>query len=166
MLEKITPVILTFNESPNISRTLDQLSWAADIVIVDSFSTDDTVDLVKKYPQARLFNRHFDSHANQWNYAINETSIGTDWVLALDADYVLSNTVVTELDGLKLSPEIDAYRAGFQYCVLGKPLSGTLYPPVTVLFRREKASYIQDGHTQRVQVAGDIGNLKSLPGLQ
>lgn len=162
MLDQITPVILTFNESPNIRRTLDQLNWATDIVIVDSFSTDDTVDLIKKYPQVRLYQRGFDSHANQWNFAINNTDIKTNWVLALDADYILSEAVVNELDILKLESGNNAYKAGFQYFILGKPLSGTLYPPVTVLYRREKANYIQDGHTQRLQIDGNIGNLSEL----
>ena len=162
MLDQITPVILTFNESPNICRTLDQLSWANDIVIVDSHSTDDTVELIKKYPQVRLFQREFDSHANQWNYSINETAIKTDWILALDADHVLSKSVVNELDILQSTPEIDAYKIDFQYCILGKTLSGALYPPVIVLYRKGKASYIQDGHTQRVQIDGDVGSLSEL----
>lgn len=162
MLDQITPVILTFNESPNICRTLDQLSWANDIVIVDSHSTDDTVELIKKYPQVRLFQREFGSHANQWNYSINETAIKTDWVLALDADYVLSESIVNELDNLQSTPEIDAYKIDFRYCMLGKPLSGALYPAVTVLYRRGKANYIQDGHTQRVQIEGNVGKLSEL----
>jgi len=159
MLEQITPVILTFNEAPNICRTLDQLSWAADIVIVDSYSADDTVELIKKYPQVRLYQRNFDLHADQWNYAINQTAVKTDWVLALDADYVLSDDIINELDVLEEKSEINAYKASFKYCILGKPLSGTLYPPVTVLYRKEKATYIQDGHTQRVQVGGNVGRL-------
>ncbi|MDH3377200.1 MAG: glycosyltransferase family 2 protein [Gammaproteobacteria bacterium] len=160
MLNQITPVILTFNESSNIQRSLDRLNWAADIVIVDSYSTDDTVELIKKYPQARLFQRDFDCHANQWNFAISETSIYSEWVLALDADYILEDALVNELDHLEQERAADAYSANFRYCVLGKPLSGTLYAPVTVLYRRDKAIYIQDGHTQRVQVDGDVGRLK------
>ena len=115
MLDQITPVILTFNESPNICRTLDRLRWAGDIVIVDSFSTDDTAYLVKKYPQVRFFQRKFDSHSNQWNFAIKETSIETDWVLAMDADYLLSEAIVRELEGLVPEQWIDAYEAGFRY---------------------------------------------------
>ena len=139
MLDQITPVILTFNESPNICRTLEQLKWATDIVIVDSYSTDNTVELLKNHPQVRVFQRKFDSHANQWNYAINNTDIKTDWVLALDADYILSESVVNEFDILQSTLEIDAYKIDFQYCILGKPLSGALYPPVIVLYRKGKA---------------------------
>jgi len=109
MLDQITPVILTFNESSNICRTLEQLKWATDIVIVDSYSTDNTVELLKNHPQVRVFQRKFDSHANQWNYAISNTEIKTDWVLALDADYILSKAIINELDVLEPKPEVDAY---------------------------------------------------------
>ena len=53
MLSSITPVVLTFNEAPNISRVLDRLSWATDIVIVDSGSQDGTQSIVSRYPNAR-----------------------------------------------------------------------------------------------------------------
>ena len=162
MLSKITPVILTYNEVPNICRTLDMLKWATDIVIMDSFSTDGTVELLKKYPQVRLFQRVFDTHANQWNFAINETGVKTEWVLALDADYLLTGDFVKELDVMELKSGPEAYKASFRYCVWGETLSGTLYPPVTVLYEREKAGYIQDGHTQRLQIDGDIGYLTSV----
>src|SRR6266853_1961071 len=91
MLGAITPVILTFNEAPNIGRTLERLPWARRIVVVDSFSDDDTGAIVTRYPKAELFRRRFDSHANQWNFAIHETGINTEWILALDADYQGAN---------------------------------------------------------------------------
>ena len=56
----------------NIARTLSCLSWARDVVVVDSHSTDATIDLAKGYPNVRLFSRAFDSHADQWNYAISQ----------------------------------------------------------------------------------------------
>ena len=44
MIDRITPVILTFNESPNIARTLGKLAWAGDVIVVDSHSDDDTLE--------------------------------------------------------------------------------------------------------------------------
>ncbi len=160
MLTYITPVILTYNEAANIQRTLDRLRWAADIVVVDSFSDDATVAMVGEFPQARLFQRHFDSHQNQWNYALKETGITSDWVLALDADYVLTAEVVEELERLEPPVGVNGYNAKFVYCVHGRPLRGSAYPPVTVLYRRERAVYRQDGHTQRVTIDGAIGDLR------
>ena len=161
MLDQITPLILTYNEAPNIARALAGVSWAKDIVVVDSFSDDETVAIAKSFPHVRVFQRNFDNHRNQWEFGLKETGIMTPWVLALDADYVVSNDLVAELEQLR--PEIDTagYRANFIYCINGKRLRSGIYPPVTVLYRRDAASYIQDGHTQRVAVQGMIGELQA-----
>jgi glycosyltransferase involved in cell wall biosynthesis len=159
MLDQITPVILTYNEAANIGRTLGKLQWARDIVVVDSMSTDATAELVGAMPAARLFKRPFDSHAAQWTYALTETEVETEWVLALDADYVLTDEFIAEMAALAPGPDVAGYSAKFRYCVAGKPLRGSLYPPVTVLFRRAKAHYRQDGHTQRVVIDGHVRSL-------
>jgi glycosyltransferase involved in cell wall biosynthesis len=155
LLEHITPVILTYNEEPNIGRMLERLRWAREIVVVDSHSTDKTVEIVRTFPQVRLFQRAFDSHSRQWNYAAFETGIESAWILALDADYVVTDEALQEIRRLDEGAAIDGYTAGFRYCVWGRPLRGTLYPPVTVLFRRTKGSFVQDGHTHRLQLDGN-----------
>jgi glycosyltransferase involved in cell wall biosynthesis len=159
MLAHITPVILTLNEAPNIGRVLEKLAWARDIVVVDALSTDATVSLVAATSAARVFRRPFDSHATQWTYALTETGIGTDWVLALDADYVLTDGLVAEMAALDPEAAVGGYAVGFDYCVAGKPLRGSLYPPGIVLFRRARAHYVQRGHTQRVAIDGAVGRL-------
>ena len=156
MLDQVTPLILTFNEAPNIGRSLDCLGWAKRIVIVDSDSADETEAIAKRYPNVDFVRRRFDTHADQWNFGLRETGIDTDWVLALDADFMLPPAFVDELRRLSPAPEVEGYRARFRYCIEGEPLRGGLYPPVTVLFRRSGARYVQDGHTQRVQLAGRI----------
>jgi len=160
MLDQITPIILTYNEAANIRRTLDALRWARDIVIVDSFSEDATVSLVKKSPHVRLFQRSFDTHQRQWNYALMETGINSEWVLSLDADYFVTPESVEELKRLQPTSSVNGYQAPFVYCVYGKLLRGSAYPPVTVLYRRKNATYIQDGHTQRVIIQGEIRRLR------
>jgi len=160
MIERITPVILTFNESPNIARTLEKLAWAADVVVVDSLSTDDTLDRARAFPNVRTFQRPFDEHAAQWNWAVRETGIRTEWVLALDADYVLTDELTEELRGLDPAPDAAGYRASFVYCISGRRLRGSVYPPVTVLYRRDRADYEQDGHTQRIRVQGRVLDLR------
>jgi glycosyltransferase involved in cell wall biosynthesis len=161
MIERITPVILTCNESPNISRTLAKLAWAEDVVVVDSHSTDDTLELAAAFPNVRTFTRHFDNHRAQWSFAVNDTDIRTEWVLALDADYILTDGLVEELRGLDPASEVSGYTASFIYCIFGKRLRGSLYPPVTVLYRRDRSRYMQDGHTQRIQVQGKVEQLRS-----
>lgn len=156
MFEKITPLILTFNEAPNIGRTLDPLRWAKDIVIVDSGSTDGTKDILAKYSNVRMFERAFTTHAEQWNFGLDQTGIRTDWVLALDADYVLSSALVEEMGSIVESDGVAGYQTSFEYCVNGRPLRGAVYPPVVTLFRKSNSHYVQDGHTQRLQTAGNI----------
>ena len=159
MLAEVTPLILTFNEAPNIGRTLERLSWAKDLVVVDSFSTDETVAIIGRFSNARLFQRKFDTHANQWNFGLKETGIGTEWVLALDADYIISEDLMREIRSLTPQATVAGYRASFKYCIAGQPLRATVYTPVTVLFLREGATYAQDGHTQRVMVSGNVADL-------
>lgn len=161
MLDLITPLILTYNEAPNIARTLEPLRWAREIIVVDSHSTDDTLELVTRAPQARVFQRDFDCHSSQWTFALADTGITTEWVLALDADYVLTPEFVEELNKLTPAPGVAGYQARFVYCVNGRPLRGSAYPPVTVLYRRALASYRQDGHSHIVDVQGKVGTLRA-----
>ena len=161
MLEQITPVILTYNEQPNIGRVLERLTWANVVIVVDSYSTDETVDIASGFSNVRIVQHAFVSHAAQWNFAIHKTGITTEWVLALDADYVLTSAFIDELRILEPERNICGYRASFQYCIFGRPLRGTLYPPVTALYRREGANYFQDGHTQRIKIVGKIENLQN-----
>ncbi len=159
MLDQITPLILTYNEAPNIGRTLECLRWAKEVVLVDSFSTDDTTTIAASFPNVRLVQRAFDSHRNQWQFGLHETGISTDWVLALDADYVVTADVLDELKQLNPNDETVGYRASFVYCISGKTLHSGIYPPVTVLYRRSAANYVQDGHTQRISIEGQIEHL-------
>ncbi len=94
-------------------------------------------------------------------FCFEETGITSEWVLAIDADYVLTPDLVEELKALKPPTGINGYQARFLYCVHGKPLRGSAYPPVTVLYRREHAIYQQDGHTQRVAIDGEVRELRS-----
>src|ERR1043166_10204756 len=75
MLDQITPLILTYNEAPNIARALAGLSWAKEIVLVDSFSDDETVAIAKSFANVRVLQRVFDNHRNQWEFGLKETRI-------------------------------------------------------------------------------------------
>jgi glycosyltransferase involved in cell wall biosynthesis len=158
-IDKITVLILTYNEAANIRRTLAALPSFSDIVVVDSGSTDGTVEIAKSFPNARIFTRTFDGHASQWNFGLEQCGIKTDWVLALDADYVLTQSLLDEISLLAPEDSVAGYRAAFDYLVYGRALSATLYPPVVALYRRSKAKYVQTGHTQRLQIGGDVCEL-------
>lgn len=161
MLSQITPLILTFNEAPNIGRTLERLRWARDIIIVDSFSDDETLEIVSSFPQVRVYQRAFESHEKQWNFGLEETGINSEWILALDGDYILTEEFLAEAKALNPDPHTNGYRAEFVYCVNGRRLRSGIYPPATVLYRNGQASYVQDGHTQKLVIEGRIENLRS-----
>ena len=158
---EITPLVLTYNEAPNIERTLARLSWASRVVVVDSFSTDQTVEICRRFPQVELFERRFDDHTSQWNFGLDQ--VETDWVLSLDADYILSDQLMSELAaGVADRTGAVGYFARFRYCVFGKPLRASLYPPRLVLFRKANGRYTQDGHTQLLKLDGDAAYLDGL----
>src|SRR5262245_61933904 len=161
MLKQITPLILTWNEAPNIARTLDQLRWAHDVVVLDSFSNDETLELVSQFSNVRVFQRVFDNFAAQWQFGLQETGISTQWVLALDADFILTEEMVEELEALQPPDAIAAYRAPIAYCIQGRRLRSSLLPPLTVLYRLNGASCLPDGHTYQVVVPGETGRLRS-----
>ncbi|MCS4142573.1 glycosyltransferase family 2 protein [Salinibacter ruber] len=156
----ITPLILTYNEESNLDRTLGRLTWADRVVVVDSYSEDATVDIASSYENVDLVQREFDDHTSQWNYGLDQ--VETDWVLSLDADYRVPPEFVDEVEALNLSSVVAGYRATFRYCVFGRPLRANLYPPRVVLFRTERASYEQDGHTQRLTVDGTVEELDTV----
>lgn len=155
----ITPVVLTWNEAANIERTLSRLDWAARVLVFDSGSTDGTQELAQRFANVVVAERPFDSHAAQWEAAIRHPTVETDWVLALDADYVLTPELIEEIDRLDLAAGPRGFRMRFRYCIEGKPLRASLYPPVTALFDRRCARYVQEGHTQRVRIDGEVGDL-------
>jgi len=158
-LEQITPVILTFNEAPNIERVLHKLDWAKSIIVVDSYSSDETVELVSKFPKATVFQREFDDHATQWNFAVSKAA--GQWVLSLDADYLVQHDLLQEIRELPDRSEFSGYYIPFKYCVFGKPLSASILPVRCALFNKDKASYVNDGHTQVLKPQGATGVLEA-----
>ncbi|PWB83558.1 MAG: glycosyl transferase [Methylocystaceae bacterium] len=161
LLDQISVLILTYNEEPNIGRTLAALARFTDIVVLDSGSTDRTRDIVARFPNARLVTRSFDEHATQWNHGLQNCGIERPWVLALDADYLLPDALVDEIAALQPADAQAGYEVAFRYCIHGRRLSASLYPGHVVLYRRDQARYVQEGHTQRVVVEGWIGALRA-----
>jgi glycosyltransferase involved in cell wall biosynthesis len=154
VLDDITPLIITYNEASNIRRTLDKLLWARRIVVVDSGSTDETLDILRGYPQVDVVHHPFTDFASQCNFGIAQ--VKTPWVLSLDADYELSDDLVAELRSLAPSEGTAGYRASFVYRIYGRALRGTLYPARTVLYLKDQATYRNEGHGHRVSVPGPV----------
>ncbi|MDP9360124.1 MAG: glycosyltransferase family 2 protein [Acidobacteriota bacterium] len=159
MLDRITPLILTRDEEANIGRTLAQLTWAPEVVVVDSVSTDATVAIARRFANVRVVQRAFDSHAAQWAFGVAQVT--SPWVLTLDADYFVTDTFVREIASLQPPPDVAGYEAAFVYAVNGRPLRATLYMPRVVLLRRGAFEIWQDGHTQRVRLRGSVERLRT-----
>lgn len=159
-LDQITPVILTWNEEPNLSRCLERLRWASQVVIIDSGSSDSTAKIASLFPNVKWCVRPFDDHKNQWNFGLDSAS--TEWILSLDADYVLGEGFEIEIANLENVSQFNAYLASFRYLVFGKPLRSCLYPPRAVLFRKDLCRYITDGHTQLLDYPGPPGSIRTV----
>ncbi len=157
-LADITPLVLTWNEAPNLERTLARLAWAEQVVVLDSGSTDGTQDIARRFSNVRLETRPFDNHTSQWNHGVD--LVRTPWVLSLDADYVLGAGFEQEL--ADLDGRAAAYEAAFRYLIGGQPLRASLYPPRAVLFQKSGCRYVQDGHTQLLSVQGSVKALRSM----
>ncbi|MCX7883737.1 MAG: glycosyltransferase family 2 protein [Caloramator sp.] len=96
----LTAIILTKNESKNIVACIESIKdFAKRIVVVDSGSTDDTVELAKKYGADVYFNE-FEYYAKQFNWAIDNTNINTNWILRLDADERFTPELCSEAEKL------------------------------------------------------------------
>lgn len=160
LLDDITPLLITLDEAPNLERTLAALDWARDVVVVDSGSTDGTLEMLKKDSRVRVLHRRFDSFARQCGHGLEHGGIATDWVLSLDADHVLTPELVAELRALEPAAGVAGYRAPFTYCIHGRALRGSLYPPRIVLFRRDRGRYVDDGHGHRIEVDGGVAELR------
>jgi glycosyltransferase involved in cell wall biosynthesis len=87
----VTVIVLTFNENRNLPACLASVApWARRVVVVDSGSTDGTVDIAKGFG-ADVIVHPFETHSRQWMFALQSTGVSTDWVLALDADQRVSS---------------------------------------------------------------------------
>ncbi|WP_295771191.1 glycosyltransferase family 2 protein [uncultured Mucilaginibacter sp.] len=154
-------LILTKNEEPNIKRVLDKLIWAEKVVILDSGSTDQTLEIVSQYANTEVVYRPFDSFAKQCNYGLS--LLTGEWVLSLDADYVLTDDFITETKQiLSLTGDTNVgYYTKFEFLVFGRQLLSNNTTPRAVLFKHDAGSYFDDGHAHRLKIDGPTGNYKA-----
>lgn len=159
-INEVTPALLTFNEAPNLKRTLESLTWARRVIVVDSNSTDATREIASGFSNVDLQLRPFVSHQDQWKYAIYQSGICSDYVMALDADMRVTPTLLVELAELFLNRNYDGALIPFELWSLGKPLKGSLCRPQLRLFRTVGVKVGQTGHTQSFEVAGGLYRFK------
>ena len=156
----ISGVVITYNEESNIERCLTSLAFADEIVVLDSFSTDRTVDLARRFTD-KVSQREFAGYSDQKNAAMELAS--NDWALVVDADEVVTEKLANEVRKAVESDRFDAYRMPRLTYFLGKPIRHCGWYPdhVIKLVRRSKARYPDRLVHETPDVNGPVGTLSS-----
>ena len=93
----VAVIVLTYNEEKNIAQALDSVAgWAREILILDSFSTDRTLEIAQPYG-CHIAQHKFENYARQRNHALDELPIHSEWILFLDADEWLPDALKQEI---------------------------------------------------------------------
>lgn len=143
-------VILTYNEAANLEACLDSVSWADDVVVVDSFSTDGTVSIAESRG-ARVIQRKFDDFGSQRNYAHEAGDLKHRWVFYLDADERFNEALRKECERVVELDEASGYLIPDRVIFLGKWIRhSSCYPNSQVrLVKQGEVQFAKAGHGQR-----------------
>jgi len=136
----LSAIVTTYNEADIIGDTLARLSFADEVVVVDSFSTDGTPDIARR-AGARVVQHEYESPAAQKNWAIRQAA--HDWLLIVDADEWATPELADEIRRAVAAPWADGYEIRRRNHFLGKEIrySGWQRDWVLRLFRRGRARY-------------------------
>jgi glycosyltransferase involved in cell wall biosynthesis len=157
---KLTVTVITRNESANILAALDSVSWADELVVVDSQSTDDTVALARQRT-ARVVVRDWPGYSAQKNFAAEQAS--HDWILSLDADERVTPALADEIQALlRDEPPLRGYRIPRVSFYLGAWIRSTdWYPDYQLrLYDRRVSAWAGAVH-EGVEVKGHVGRLRA-----
>ncbi|MEM2983266.1 MAG: glycosyltransferase family 2 protein, partial [Candidatus Bathyarchaeia archaeon] len=159
---KISTCIITYNEEENIRGCIESALWTDEIVVVDSGSTDRTVEIAGSYTD-RIFIKDWEGFTGQKNFATNQCSC--PWILSLDADERVSPPLREEIEGLfedGKEPESEGFYIPRHTYYLGRWINhGGWYPDHQLrLFKRDKGRWEGEGIHERVVISGKKGYLK------
>lgn len=136
----ICAVVLTHNEERNLPKCLASLAGkASEIVVVDSFSTDSTLQIAATYTD-KIVQHAYEGHPQQWDWTLKNAPIGAEWVFAIDADFVVTPALWDDLAKKIRDPNVDAYYVRHREVFRGKRISfGGVYPNRWLrIFRKSK----------------------------
>lgn len=144
----LTTIILTFNEEKNIANAISSIKELSKrIVVVDSFSTDKTVDIAISLG-AEVIQHEFKNQAKQFIYAINNLDIDTQWIMRLDADEVISKEASLEIEDLcraNKGSDVNGIVVRFEVNFLGKKLRhGGIYPFRKMIIYKKDKGYMEN----------------------
>lgn len=162
MEEKISGLIITYNEEKNIQEVLECFDFCDEIIVVDSFSTDQTVEIARTFPNVKIIQNKFEDFTKQRNIALEAAK--NDWVLFLDGDERITPQLRQEILETVQNPNAkDAYYF-YRTFFLGTTkinFSGTQNDKNFRLFRKSKAHYSQHKKVhETLEVNGTVGVLK------
>jgi len=161
-MRKLTIIIPTYNEEENLKALLPLIDWADELLIVDSFSEDKTVEVAQQFG-AKVLQRKYINSANQKNWIIPKAA--HEWILLFDADERPRPELIHEIKALlsqKEEPNCVAYKIGLQNHFLGQPInySGWGNDTVIRLFKRDVCRYEEKHvHADIITDEGEIGKL-------
>jgi glycosyltransferase involved in cell wall biosynthesis len=157
---RVSAVIITFNEESIIGTTLNMLWWCDEIVIIDSGSTDNTLEICRQYG-CRVFGRSFNGFGEQKKYGVSRAK--NDWILCLDADEVLTEELVAEIreEMRQTSGKFSAYSIPRNLVFMNRVFSygKETNAGILRLFNRQKGNWDGAVVHERVCVDGAIKNL-------
>ena len=160
-MRKLTAIIPTFNEEENIKGAIDSVSFANEILIVDSFSTDNTIKIANKLAD-KILQREYKNSASQKNWAIPQAK--NNWVLILDADERITKDLKQEIiNTLTHEPKHDAFWIKRDNYFLGKKIrfSGWQGDKVIRLFKKDICKYEEKHVHAEIKTKGRVGSLKN-----
>jgi len=158
-MEKLTVIIPCKNESHNIEGVLESVKWADEILIVDSFSSDDTIAKARKYTE-RILEHEYEYSAAQKNWAIPQAE--HNWILLVDADERVTPELQNEIqEVLKGNPQHNGYWVERENYFMGKRVryGGLLGDKVIRLFTKEARYEDKNVHAE-ILIEGTLGALK------
>lgn len=163
---KVSVLILTLNEEKNLARCLESVSWSDDVVVLDSYSTDQTLEIARRHG-ARVFQRKFDNWSAHQNWANENIDFKHKWVYYSDADEVVSPELAAELREIADDVPGDgaaahvAYRVRYKNYFLGKWIRFAGGYPIWVLrfFQPDKVRWERLVNPAPV-VDGSVGFLR------
>jgi glycosyltransferase involved in cell wall biosynthesis len=157
----VSVMVFTLNESVNLPHCLRSLNWCDDIIVIDSGSEDETVDIAQQ-AGARVFTHSFEGFGSQRNWALDNTSPKHNWVLILDADERVPRALAEEVNQLVWQrPELAAARLRRRFYMWGRWLRySSLYPVWVVrLVHCHRVRYENRGHAETQEVQGEMAAL-------
>lgn len=157
----ITVIMLTFNEEHNIPEAIGNIKeWAEEIFIVDSCSTDKTVDIALEH-EVKIVQRPFTNFGDQWNFALEQLPIKTPWTFMLAPDERLTTELIDEMrELLGGEPRHSGYVMDRRLWFMGKPLH--VLAPVLRLWLTGKCRISDVLVNEHPIVDGPVGKLKGI----